>query len=549
MHRASISVLRRRPISTFITATTAGTCAAAVCVESYSERSSSSTQSSDVHQLNLPHSYDRERINSYWIGRPLTVAGRIIEIGSEVLPLLLAYQRLLRNQVKDVESDSSGDKNYNDATNSKGRSEKLELEHQQQHRQIQHQERHDLAVRLRETLTRLGPAFVKFGQQLSIRPDIMPPDVLKELQRLCDEVEPMERNTAMDVLYSELGNAVEGLGGYDALELVASASLGQVYKTKIVATGEEVAIKIQRPDMQKRVALDLFLLNRYGAFVDTFTSIFTNQMAYHVDFIDCFARGSYMELDYKNEASNQQYFRSEFLERGCPVHIPIVHDKFTTRRVLTTEWVDGVKLADAGEKTIRRLIPVGVELFLTQLLDIGAFHADPHPGNLYVTDDGRLCLLDFGLCANIEEHARRAMTTAIVHLLTGDFDSLIEKDAKDLGFLPKDTDVTELKPILTKILNKGLLQSGSNLGARKRNLMSISNELNEVFFRYPFSVPPFFALVTRGLGLLEGIALSGDPSFDIFEASFPYARKRAIKIFGPRKGWKHQLSRSEETVS
>ena len=91
----------------------------------------------------------------------------------------------------------------------------------------------------------------------------------------------------------------------------------------------------------------------------------------------------------------------------------------------------------------------------------------------------------------------RAMTTAIVHLLTGDFDSLIEKDAKDLGFLPKDTDVTELKPILTKILNKGLLQSGSNLGARKRNLMSISNELNEVFFRYPFSVPPFFALVTR----------------------------------------------------
>jgi len=143
----------------------------------------------------------------------------------------------------------------------------------------------------------------------------------------------------------------------------------------------------------------------------------------------------------------------------------------------------------------------------------------------------------------------RAMTTAIVHLLTGDFDSLIEKDAKDLGFLPKDTDVTELKPILTKILNKGLLQSGSNLGARKRNLMSISNELNEVFFRYPFSVPPFFALVTRGLGLLEGIALSGDPSFDIFEASFPYARKRAIKIFGPRKGWKHQLSRSEETVS
>jgi aarF domain-containing kinase len=154
------------------------------------------------------------------------------------------------------------------------------------------------------------------------------------------------------------------------------------------------------------------------------------------------------------------------------------------------------------------------------------------PGNLYVTNKGQLCLLDFGLCAEIDLKSRKAMTTAIVHLLTGDFESLIARDAKDLGFLPQDMDVSELKPILTKILSEGLLESGSNLHTRKRKLMSISNELNEVFFRYPFSVPPFFALITRGLGLLEGIALTGDADFDIFKASYPYARKRAVKIYG-----------------
>jgi predicted unusual protein kinase regulating ubiquinone biosynthesis (AarF/ABC1/UbiB family) len=149
-----------------------------------------------------------------------------------------------------------------------------------------------------------------------------------------------------------------------------------------------------------------------------------------------------------------------------------------------------------------------------------------------VTNDGVLCLLDFGLCAEVDQKSREAMTKAIVHLLYRDFDSLIHSDAKELGFLPYDFDTEELKPILTKVLTGGLLESGSNLTKRKRKLQEISNELNEIFFRYPFQVPSFFALVTRGLGLLEGIALVGDPDFDIFMASAPYATKRAATILG-----------------
>jgi predicted unusual protein kinase regulating ubiquinone biosynthesis (AarF/ABC1/UbiB family) len=149
-----------------------------------------------------------------------------------------------------------------------------------------------------------------------------------------------------------------------------------------------------------------------------------------------------------------------------------------------------------------------------------------------VNEAGQLCLLDFGLCAEVDEKSRNVMTKAIVHLLVQDFESLITRDAKELGFLPENFDTTEVKPILTKILTAGIMGGSSNLRNRRRKFQEISNELNEVFFRYPFSVPPFFALVTRGLGLLEGIALTGDPDFDIFQASAPYARRRAVAVLG-----------------
>lgn len=466
-----------------------------------------------------------------------------------------------------------------------------------------------LSLKLRSALTDLGPTFVKIGQQLSIRPDLVSPTVLYELQRLCDAVPPFADDIAMKVLAEDLLSA-KGCDGdassssnttpmngkeindmiLDTFEnmpqLVASASLGQVYKATLRSSNnesttatkhtnnnksalvEQVAIKIQRPDMLETVSLDLFLLVSYGKTVDKLCSVLTNQIPYHELFLNGFANGAFMELNYVQEAENQMYFRNELHARfhgnkkSSPnngnktnsfripflqssrrsnnaekVIVPKVFEQFTTQRILVSEWIDGIPLARAPPAQIRELIPVGVELFLCQLLDIGRFHADPHPGNLYVTTskiDGvtpTLCLLDFGLIAHVSEDARNNMTRAIVNLLQGDYDTLIAHDAKRLGFLPHDMDVTDLKPVLKTILKEGLVDAGSNLHDRKRNLQAISTELNEVFFKYPFSVPPFFALVTRGLGLLEGIALTGDPSFDIFQASYPYAKRRAIETF------------------
>jgi len=544
---AALAVIRRRPLTSVNLLSGTGVAVYAFSIEYASQQrerryllqraqndllSSSSTEQNATSNILehgstspiLPRVFDSDSINNYWKNRPISTVKRFFQVFSELAPLAASY-------IKDfvlfpVKQEDGGEV-------------RLELERQ-------------YAIRLREALTNLGPAFVKAGQQLSIRPDLIPPGMLRELQKLCDSVRPITDEIAMQVIRQELN--VQDLDAiFSELTLVASASLGQVYKGRLVQqganttknSGNVVAVKVQRPDIRRTFSLDLFLLQKIGVFVDVFTSVFTNQPPFHQPLYESFARGSYSELDYEQEAANQIIFREEFAKRNCPVIVPSVYTNLTTERVLTTEWIDGMNLTDAPQDLIRKLIPVGVELFLTQLLDIGRFHSDPHGANLLVTPEGKLALLDFGLCAEVDEKSRNAMTAAIVNLITRDFDALVEKDAKELGFLPHDFDTQELKPLLTKILTVGLVDGGSDMRKRRRKLMEISNELNEVFFRYPFSVPPFFALVTRGLGVLEGIALAGDPDFDIFRASAPYARRRAVALLG-RSTFRRKYQRVNE---
>lgn len=531
------------------------TASGAAAIEYYSDYQEKHAVNKEEYKYSLPRSYDRQTFRSYWIRRPVSVVSRFGEIGYQLSPTLASYL-FHKNSPRWLSSRSTPSGHINNVNgNNDDDNDDEKLRRQQ-------------SVQLREALTNLGPAFVKVGQQVAIRPDLVPASVLKELQKLCDSVRPVPDEVAMQVLREELsgmGMDRQSKGRksndgeeqqkrietpkinlddiFEDLHLVASASLGQVYKAKLRTSGDLVAIKVQRPGMERAFSLDLFLLQMWGDFMDTFTNTFTKQIPYHSAFFDAFSKGSYSELDYENEASNQMHFQRELAIRNCKVKVPNVYEEYSTRRVLTSEWIEGVKLADSSRETIRELIPIGVELFLTQLLDMGTFHSDPHPGNLLVTQDGTLCLIDFGLCAEVEVREREAMTKAIVHLLYRDFDTLIHTDTKELGFLPHDFDTEELKPILTKVLTGGLLQSGSDLTKRKRKLMEISNELNEIFFRYPFRVPGFFALVTRGLGLLEGIALVGDPDFDIFMASAPYATKRAVSILGQQATGYRGLSR------
>jgi len=363
-------LLRRRPLASACAVGTSGTIAVAFLIErraEYAERNYHHYYRREMHvapaaatenrrhddYVVLPRDYDWNALNLYWTHRPVTAATRLFQIACEMTPFAgsLFWDFVLAPAVGFCGTARDDDPAAAEA--------ELQAKH---------------ACRLKDILTELGPAFVKAGQQLSIRPDLAPPVVLKELQKLCDSVRPVPDDVAMQVIRDELGN--DNLNElFDDMELVASASLGQVYRAKLRDSGDVVAVKVQRPDMRRNFSLDLYLLQRIGVMVDVFTSLFTNQPPFHKALYETFARGSYMELDYENEAKNQIRFRTELAERDCPVVVPNVYRKFSSERVLTTQWIDGIKLADSPKEQIRKLIPVGVELFLTQLLDMGAFHS------------------------------------------------------------------------------------------------------------------------------------------------------------------------------
>jgi len=306
-----------------------------------------------------------------------------------------------------------------------------------------------------------------------------------------------------------------------------------------------VAVKVQRPDMVTFVLRDLYIMRRFAQVMEKFRTTFTYNRPYDVQLLDTFAGASLKELDYINEASNQEEFRKEFLHRmGSKVYIPAVHAQLTTRKVLVSEWIEGKQLAKSEPDVINRLTPVGVECFLTQLLETGRFHADPHPGNLLVTKTGRLALIDFGLCAEVPLPDTRNMTLAVVHLMQGDVPGLVH-DAINLGFLPQSVDQEKLLPALQKVFDEAQLAMKEELQmeainktkykavvTRRKKFMAVSNDLNLIFFKYPFLVPDYFALITRAMIVLEGIAVTGDPEFDLFNSAYPFAFKRAISLFG-----------------
>merc|ERR1712217_503709 len=175
------------------------------------------------------------------------------------------------------------------------------------------------------------------------------------------------------------------------------------------------------------------------------------------------------------------------------------------------------------------MCPIGVECFLSQLLDLGIFHSDPHPGNLLVSQ-GRLVLLDFGLVAEIQDLNIQSHATACVNLINGEYEALLD-DFVALGFLPADFNREQVLPAMQRVVEKGMM-SGGDIKRRKKNFQAIKDDLSDIFFEMPFSVPEYFALVTRALATLEGIALVGDPEFDIFWAAYPYVLSRAASILG-----------------
>ncbi|MCT0253020.1 MULTISPECIES: AarF/ABC1/UbiB kinase family protein [unclassified Synechocystis] len=382
---------------------------------------------------------------------------------------------------------------------------------------------------LRELLTKLGPTFIKVGQALSTRPDLVRRDFLEELIKLQDQLPPFDNDLAFRLMEEQLGMKVDEAYREISAHPVAAASLGQVYRAMLFS-GEEVAVKVQRPNLRPRLSLDLYLM-RLGA--QKFGRFLPLNLGHDLTLIvDEFGIKLFEEIDYLNEGRNAEKFAENF--HGDPeVKVPCIYWQYSNQKVLTLEWIQGFKLTDTDKIRAAGLDPsdiirIGVTSGLRQLLEHGFFHADPHPGNLFATLDGRMAYIDFGMMDQLEPGTKETIASSIVQLINKDYLALTE-DFIALGFLAPNTDITPIIPALENVFGGAIGQSVQDF-----NFKTITDDFSELMYDYPFRVPAKFALIIRSLVTQEGLALSLDPNFKIVEVAYPYVARRLLTGESPQ---------------
>lgn len=380
---------------------------------------------------------------------------------------------------------------------------------------------------LKEKLIELGPTFIKIGQSMGTRADLLPLPFVVELGMLVDQVPPFPNDVAFSIVERELGKKINEVYAEFDLEPVAAASLGQVYRAKL-HTGEEVAVKVQRPNLEATIRGDLVILKKVANFAERFPQL--NENADWPGMLREFDSTIHEEMDYRAEALNAETFRSNF-KNWTNVHVPTIYWHATTTKVLTMEFIHGTKVIDLEGQHRHNISPAKVnrlliKTYLKQLLEDGFFHADPHPGNLLVMDDGRLAFFDFGMVGRITPELQAKMIDAFFHVVSKD-PAGIAQDLIDLDFLKPGTNPSIVKPVVEKMFEFHL-----NLKLKDVNFKELTYDLADVMYDYPFRLPSNFTYIMRALMTLEGIGIVTDPDFNFFETAKPYAKEFMLRREG-----------------
>ncbi|KAI4302337.1 hypothetical protein MLD38_038094 [Melastoma candidum] len=460
----------------------------------------------------LPGAYNPEGVADYFSCRPHIVAFRLIEIFSffvtASIKIRMASLTNFFGSNRDVDTGST-------------------------------LFQHNFGLVLKETLLNLGPTFIKVGQSLSTRPDIIGSEISKALSELHDQIPPFPRTLAMKIIEEEFGSPVEAVFSYISEEPVAAASFGQVYYAK-TPDGCDVAVKVQRPDLHHIVVRDIYILSLGLGLVQKIYKRKNDPRLY----ADELGKGFVGELDYRLEAANAV----QFLETHSSfsfMYVPKVYEQLTRKRVLTMEWMVGESPTELlsisspesilqgsiySEKQIcdakRRLLDLvnkGVEATLIQLLETGLLHADPHPGNLRYTSSGQIGFLDFGLLCRMERRHQLAMLASIVHIVNGDWPSLVQAL----------TEMDVIKPGInlqrvTMDLENALGEVEFRNGIPDVKFSRVLGKIWSVALKYHFRMPPYYTLVLRSLASLEGLALAADRNFKTFQAAYPYVVRKLL---------------------
>ncbi len=384
------------------------------------------------------------------------------------------------------------------------------------------------AVWLSRSLISLGPTFIKIGQALGTRADLLPLAYVKELSTLQDQVPAFSTAAAFARIEAELGRSLRDCYAEIDSEPVASASLGQVYRARL-SSGQEVAVKVQRPDLEKIISFDIAILYRLVKLTNRFFPQ-ANENADWEGMLREFHTTVFEEMDYVKEGRNADRFRYNFRSWQV-VRVPRIYWSHTSRRVLTLEFIRGTKVIDVEGLRARRISAVKVNrllvrTYLKQLLEDGFFHADPHPGNLLVMDSGHLAFFDFGMVGRITPGLQSQMIDAFFHVVARDVHGL-GQDIINLNFLKPGVDPETLRPVVERLFKVYL-----NLKLGEVKFKELTYDLAEVVYEYPFRLPANFTYIMRALMTLEGIGIVTDPEFSFFETAKPFAKEFMLRREG-----------------
>lgn len=377
------------------------------------------------------------------------------------------------------------------------------------------------AKQFMEIIAGLGPAFIKAGQALSSRPDLLPPEYLKELQKLQDQLPPFPNDVAFKIIEEQLGVPLDEVFERVEPEPVAAASIGQVYKGYL-RTGEAVAIKVQRPECEDIIGLDIYILRELSETLSQMIKLLRRDIDLR-SIVEEFGKLIYEEIDYLQEARNAQRFL-ELYGNNPTVYVPRIYWRFSKSKLLVMEWIEGERLTSPllPENIKTKLVRAMVQCSLQQMLEKGFFHADPHGGNLLATPEGKLVYLDFGMMSQVEAYQRYGILEAVIHLVNRDFSSLCQLYVR-LGFIPPGTDLEPIETALAKALPDVLSSSVDTL-----NIKNVIGELGDVMYKFPFNLPPYYTAIVRCLGVLEGLAIQVDGKFRIINDAYPYVASRVL---------------------
>lgn len=383
--------------------------------------------------------------------------------------------------------------------------------------------RHRLAKWLVRNILQLGPTFIKIGQALSTRADLIPIEYIEEFAQLQDRVPPFDSTLAIAVIEHELGKPIDLLFAEFNSTPLAAASLGQVHKARL-HTGEDVVVKVQRPGLARLFNLDFEILHRLVRWLNIFESVKKfNLEAVYREFFDLL----YQEIDYIHEGKNADRFRENF-QNYQRVAVPQVYWQYTTSKILTLEYLPGIKIdnrsaLEASQIDTQEVIQLGITCYLKQLLEDGFFQSDPHPGNMAVSTKGDIIFYDFGTMAEVKTIAKDQMIKTFFAVLKKDTDEVVETLIY-MGLIEPVADMTPVKRMIAF-----MIEEFRDKPVDVRAFEQITDEVYSIFEQQPFRLPPQMTFVVKSLTTLDGIARALDPQYNLLAAAQPFLRQIAFQ--------------------